>query len=302
MRPNGGLTGPCVRASQATRSRNDRSAAARRSRISPWAASAADRRADAAARHEEARETPRAGVQPGASTASRAQGCAMTSVEAVGWGSRGASLSVAPSGAADSGGDNRSKAVRHHPRPHRRGSEHAPRRRALPRTPCIAVCVWPRMAHECVQRTVGAIGGRYIISHGTSTSVRPTPRLGGRARPRYYILTHYCIQYTLKGTDSMVNRYIAQCSCSGSPACRQCSRTSWRSIPTTQPSSACAEHARATRLHKVSAAAGAQRAPVPHMHPCTHAARECFPRPRPARVHPGSSSAADQRTRAASEA
>ena len=79
----------------------------------------------------------------------------------------------------------------------------------------------------------------------------------------------------------MVYRYIAQCSCSGSPACRQCSRTSRRSIPTTQPSSACAEHARATRLHKASAAAGAQRASVWHMHPCTHEARQCFPRPRP---------------------
>eukprot|EP00966_Prymnesium_polylepis_P318394 7353798-Prymnesium_polylepis.1 len=29
----------------------------------------------------------------------------------------------------------------------------------------------------------------------------------------------------VKGTDSMVYRYNAQCSCSSSPACRQCSRS-----------------------------------------------------------------------------
>jgi hypothetical protein len=33
---------------------------------------------------------------------------------------------------------------------------------------------------------------------------------------------------------------------------------------------------------------------VAHMHTCTHAARECFPCPRPDRVHPGSSLATDQ--------
>eukprot|EP00966_Prymnesium_polylepis_P005190 119632-Prymnesium_polylepis.1 len=37
------------------------------------------------------------------------------------------------------------------------------------------------------------------------------------------------------------------------------------------------------RLNKVSAAAGAQRAPVAHLHPCTHEARQWFPRPRSAR-------------------
>ena len=61
----------------------------------------------------------------------------------------------------------------------------------------------------------------------------------------------------VKGTDVKVHIYIAQCSYSGSPACCQCSRTSRRSIPTTQPSSACAEHARATRLQQAAAAAGA---------------------------------------------
>ena len=103
-------------------------------------------------------------------------------------------------------------------------------------------------------------------------------------------------------TDFMVHRHYSQRSHSGSPVCCRRSRTSQRSIPTTQPASARAEHARATRLQQAAAATGAQRAPVPHMHPCPHKARQCFPWPRPTRVHPGSSSAADQHTRAASEA
>eukprot|EP00966_Prymnesium_polylepis_P274648 6345747-Prymnesium_polylepis.1 len=69
-------------------------------------------------------------------------------------------------------------------------------------------------------------------------------------------------------------------------ACRRwrCSRTPWRSNLTTTPPSASAEHARSTLHHSRPAAAGAYRAPVPHMHPCSHAARERFPRPRPDRA------------------
>ena len=59
---------------------------------------------------------------------------------------------------------------------------------------------------------------------------------------------------------------------------------------------------RATVLRAPSAAAGAQRALVAHMHPCTHAARTCMPRSRPNHMHPGTSSVADQRTRATWEA
>eukprot|EP00966_Prymnesium_polylepis_P011566 266248-Prymnesium_polylepis.1 len=58
MRPNGGLTGPCVRGSQATLARATVSVATRRSRIfvGRWRRPA-DRRADAA-RRDEARARP----------------------------------------------------------------------------------------------------------------------------------------------------------------------------------------------------------------------------------------------------
>ena len=46
--------------------------------------------------------------------------------------------------------------------------------------------------------------------------------------------------------------YIAQCSCSDSPAFHPCSRTSRRSSPTTTPPSAASEHAGSTRLRKAS--------------------------------------------------
>eukprot|EP00966_Prymnesium_polylepis_P040456 938833-Prymnesium_polylepis.1 len=45
--------------------------------------------------------------------------------------------------------------------------------------------------------------------------------------------------------------------------------------------------------HKGHAAAGASRAPAPHVHPCTHAAHTSLPRPRSNRMHPGRPSVAD---------
>ena len=100
-------------------------------------------------------------------------------------------------------------------------------------------------------------------------------------------------------------KYRQRCTRRYSPACRRRSRTSRQSSPATQPSCTCAAHACAigsTSIRRGAPAAGAQRASVRHMHPCNHEARECFPRSRPTRLHPGSSSVADQRMAAAWQA
>mmetsp|Transcript_81168 Transcript_81168/g.243259 ORF Transcript_81168/g.243259 Transcript_81168/m.243259 type:complete len:242 (+) Transcript_81168:1307-2032(+) len=67
-----------------------------------------------------------------------------------------------------------------------------------------------------------------------------------------------CVCGIVKGTD-LVPRHYSQRSHSGSPVCCRRSRTSQRSISTTQPASARAEHARATRLQVQQAAAAIHR-------------------------------------------